>query len=611
MAVAGSISYDTRLDTRGFQKGLNSITNSAQSGATKVKNIIIGLGITKIISTGINAINNSLDGAIKRVDTLNNFPKVMSNLGIGSEEAKKSVDKLSDKLTGLPTTLNDAASAVQRFTSKNGDINKSTDLFLAVNNAILSGGQSIEIQASALEQLSQAYSKGKFEMEEWKSLQIAMPGQLKQIAKAMGYVSDSELYEALKDGTVSTDEFMNKILELNTKGVDGFASFEEQARSATGGIETSITNLKTSITRGVGNIIGAIDKSLSKTKFKSINNIIGNISKEFEFGLKLISDVIKGDVSLEEAVSIIIKRVMNAILILLEEINKNLPQFYSKGIDIIVSIANGISEKIPELIPQIIETIIQLFLSITDDENVQKITNVGAKIIYSLIDGILAAIPELLEHPDFIIKAFLNIISGGNLLIKQVGFNLIKSLILGLINYIPELINRLTEIKNRIINKFKETITHMPEIGKNIVKGIWNGIINTKDWLINKIKSFANSTVDSIKKFFGINSPSRVMRDKVGQWLPKGIAVGIDANTDSVKKAIDSMNDEMFSSMKEAVNLSTGEIRTNASVSSNYAYRNTIVINTKIDGNIDMDGQKVGHIVTPIVTRTIKNGGGI
>ena len=89
--------------------------------------------------------------------------------------------------------------AVQRFTSANGDIEKSTDLFLAVNNAILAGGASSEIQASALEQLSQAYAKGKPDMMEWRTLMTAMPAQLKQVANAMGYLSSADLGEAVRE----------------------------------------------------------------------------------------------------------------------------------------------------------------------------------------------------------------------------------------------------------------------------------------------------------------------------------------------------------------------------------------------------------------------------
>ena len=270
MAIAGTLTYKTELDTSGVKK----------AGST-VKNIVAGLGITKLISKAMSTITSSVDDAIKRVDTLNNFPKVMSNLGISADKSSKAINKMSDKLSGLPTTLDQGAMAVQRFTSKNGDVMKSTDIFLALNNAILAGGASTEIQATALEQMSQAYAKGKPDMMEWRSVMTAMPAQLNQVAQAMGLGKNGadELGEGLRKGYISMDKFMATIVQLNKKGTKGFQSFEQQARNSTGGIATSITVAKTQIVKGVADIISGIDKGLKKSG-TSINKIISDLGKK-------------------------------------------------------------------------------------------------------------------------------------------------------------------------------------------------------------------------------------------------------------------------------------------------------------------------------------------
>lgn len=309
---------------------MNSITDSVKSGGTKIKDIVSALGITKIISTAMNTIMNSIDGAVSRLDTLNNFPKVMRNLGIESEESEKAINKLSDGLQGIPTKLDDAALAVQRFTSKNGDVDKSVDLFLAVNNALLAGGASAEIQSSAMEQLSQAYAKGKPDMIEWRSIQTAMPAQLKQISqeimgntenldlflkKAQEYADNNPLsssgaelveqLEAVKEGSgdmttalgtalrlgiISMDDFLDTIVKLNKEGTGEFLSLEEQAKNATGGINTSITNAKTAITRGVANIMDSIDKVLKDNGLGGISTVISNIGKIAEKVLNKIAN---------------------------------------------------------------------------------------------------------------------------------------------------------------------------------------------------------------------------------------------------------------------------------------------------------------------------------
>ena len=276
----GKVSIDTELNTKNFENGLDRMQNSTQKAGSTMKSIVASLGIAKLISQGINLITSSVDDAVKRVDALNNFPKVMSNLGIASKDAEKSIKKMSDKLAGLPTTLDQGALAVQRFTSANGDVKKSTDLFLALNNAILAGGAGAEIQSSALEQLSQAYAKGKPDMMEWRTAMTAMPAQLKQVAKAMGYVSADQLGEALREGTVSMDDFMNAIIKLNEEGIDGFQNFEEQARNSTGGIGTAITVAKTQVVKGVADMIGSLNKALKKSNMPELSQLIADMGKE-------------------------------------------------------------------------------------------------------------------------------------------------------------------------------------------------------------------------------------------------------------------------------------------------------------------------------------------
>ena len=330
MTDAGRLVYKTELDTSGYQKGINDIEGKTKSGGSTVKSIITGLGITKLISKAFDVIKSSMDDAINRLDTMRNFSKVMSNLGISAKESDKAIKKLSDGLQGIPTTLDAGALAVQRFTSKNGDVNKSTDLFLALNNAILAGGANMQIQESALEQLSQAYAKGKPDMMEWRTVQMAMPAQLKQIAtqmlgnrdslelylkKAREYANNNplsstanELVEqleavsngtgdmttalgtALRTGVISMDEFMDTISYMNKNGSKQFKSFEKQSRNATGGIRTNITNMKTAVVRGVANMIDEFDKLLKNKGLGGLGALITKVGKTAE---KVLKDSVK------------------------------------------------------------------------------------------------------------------------------------------------------------------------------------------------------------------------------------------------------------------------------------------------------------------------------
>lgn len=260
-------------EVTGLKNHVDKVTGSIGNSFKSIRNIVAGLGIASIIKS---TILGNVDAAIKRVDTLSNYSRVMSNLGADSVQANASVQKLSNKLIGLPTTLDDASGAVQRFTAVNGNISRSTDMFLALNNAILAGGASSEIQKSALEQLSQSYAKGKPDMFEWRSAMTAMPAQMKQVAEAMGFVNASALGEALRNGKVSMDQFMDTIMKLNTQGINGYQSFEEQAKNATGGIATSIANMRTAIVRGMSDVMNTIGQSNIAGFFTNIAKAINS-----------------------------------------------------------------------------------------------------------------------------------------------------------------------------------------------------------------------------------------------------------------------------------------------------------------------------------------------
>mgnify|MGYP003542037410 FL=1 len=217
----------------------------------------IGGAVAVATSKAISMVTGAIDGAVKRVDTMNSFPKIMKNLGYSAEDAQKSVKKISDGLAGLPTALDQMAGTVQQLAPLTGGLDEATTLSLALNNAMLAGGKSSDVQANAMDQYTQMLALGKVDMAAWRSMVSAMPGQMDQLSVSLlGAGNKSmDLYGALKNGEVGFDEFNAAIVKLNTDGVGEFASFEKQARDSTDGIGTGWANLQTAITRNLANVI--------------------------------------------------------------------------------------------------------------------------------------------------------------------------------------------------------------------------------------------------------------------------------------------------------------------------------------------------------------------
>jgi len=93
---------------------------------------------------------------------------------------------------------------------------------------------------------------------------------------------------------------------------------------------------------------------------------------------------------------------------------------------------------------------------------------------------------------------------------------------------------------DKVKSAFSGAVSGMASIGKDIVQGLWNGINNMASWIGEKIRGFGENVLSGIKNFFGIKSPSRVMRDQVGAEISRGVGVGIEEHAD---EAIDPMDD--------------------------------------------------------------------
>ena len=95
-----------------------------------------------------------------------------------------------------------------------------------------------------------------------------------------------------------------------------------------------------------------------------------------------------------------------------------------------------------------------------------------------------------------------------------------------------------------VVNGITSLPDKMSEIGSNIVKGLWNGINDMVGWIGDKIKGFGDSVLTGLKNFFGISSPSKLMRDQVGKYIAQGIGVGFENEMGNVAKQMqDAMPD--------------------------------------------------------------------
>ncbi|MGX7202396.1 tape measure protein [Enterococcus plantarum] len=292
--------FTSTMDSAG--KSMGGLEKDTQKTNTSILDIAKGVGVFKLVDAGVGMVKESLGGAISRFDTLNKYPTVMQALGYSAQDVDKSMQKLSDGIDGLPTSLDEIVASTQQFAISTGSLEKGTDTAVALNNAFLASGASSADAARGAEQYRQMLARGEVDMQSWRSVLDTMPIGMDKVAKSFrdqGVNSTNELYDALKNGNITFDEFNNRLIELN----DGVGGFADLAQKNSKGIATSFANIRTAVVKNVEKVIRAFDEGLQGAGFGSIadnldkvkglvNDMFGAIIAAVPPALKMISDLI-------------------------------------------------------------------------------------------------------------------------------------------------------------------------------------------------------------------------------------------------------------------------------------------------------------------------------
>jgi len=229
----------------------------------------------------------------------------------------------------------------------------------------------------------------------------------------------------------------------------------------------------------------------------------------------------------------------------------NMGEMLDKGIEVITGFTNSIFENLPQLITTAGTMISTLAGAIMT--NLPTILEKGVLLIAKIAEGFIQNLPAIVAA---LLQMFNNIqmtiISHLPEMIEG-GLKLIGKLVAGIIRAIPEVIRAMVQIHDAIKNSLKNV--DWAELGKNIIRGIVNGIKALASEVTGAIKDVVNKGLQAAKEALGIASPSKVFRDEVGKWIPAGVAVGIQANTQDVTGAIEDMK-------AQAINASQMQIST-------------------------------------------------
>lgn len=366
-------------------------------------------------------------------------------------------------------------------------------------------------------------------------------------------IAGTSAEEASKTISGSVNSMKSAWSNLITGLADDNANFEELVNNL---VETLVGNGE----EGSGVIANVLPRI--EIAFNSILELIPTLIERLlptilTMGTQLITTLIAG---LTQAIPQLMPTIMQAINTITQTIIKSLPEILQMGIQIIIALIQGIAEALPELIPALIDTLIYMVEIIID--NLPLIIEAGVQLIVALALGLIEAIPRLIDKIPEIILKIQQALTDPEMLeqIIKASITLIGALAKGLIGALPQLIATVPKIIKGLFDGLVNTIknTDWLQLGKNILKGILNGMLDFGTIVKDTIKKVGKKITSSIKDFFGISSPSKLMADEVGQYITQGIGMGIeDEIPDTIKdvnNAMGTLTDKVQASVNPVIN---------------------------------------------------------
>lgn len=303
---------------------------------------------------------------------------------------------------------------------------------------------------------------------------------------------------------------------------------------------------------GILNMIGSMLPELLPMLVGALEAVLGGITgmapRILQAGIELFTNLVN---ALPQVVEQLLGKIPELISNFIDVLMANAPNLLTAAVELFMAIVKAIPKIVVSLVkavPKIIKAVISGLGKIFPE-----LKSLGAKVLSSVVSFfgdicgkakenakkfvtlIVTAVKEL---PGKIWTWFVNTAKkvvefGADL--KKKGKDAAKLLL------------------NAVVNGVKSLPGKMLDVGTNLVKGLWNGIKNVTSWVVNKVKGFGKSILDGLKSFFGIHSPSRVLRDQVGKNVALGLAEGITKNRKYAVKSAEKMGELILNAAKDTL----------------------------------------------------------
>lgn len=472
--------------------------SAGSSIASTIKKAIVAAGIGEVLKSAISE-GAALEQSIGGIETLfkDSADTMKKYAQAAYETAGISANDYMEQVTSFSASL---------LSSVDGDTKVAAD---AANQAIIDMADNSNKMGTSLESIQNAYqgfAKQNYTMLD--NLKLGYGGTKDEMSRLL---ADAEKLTGVKYNINNLSDVYSAIHAIQ----DSLDITGTTAKEASTTISGSLASMKASLSNILGYMVIGED-------IKPYIQQFVRTAATFLFG------------NLIPALGNIITSLPSALATFVQTA---LPLVLKQGKTIVTSIASGISEKgfdVVYAVGNMITEALEMMLT-----EIPKFMENGASIVKNIVNGILSKLPDIVAAVISIVTKIAATIIEHLPDILAAGIKIIAGLLSGIISAIPNLIKGLPRVVSSVKNYFKAV--NWATIGKAIISGIANGIKNGISTIANAAKEAAKSALNSAKKALGINSPSKLFREQVGEMVSLGIAEGISDGSNAVDSAIKSL----------------------------------------------------------------------
>lgn len=531
--VVNAMSSAGEKASRGFENGFSAVS------------VAVGNLMANAAMAAVDLFSQNLQRGIARLDTIQNFPKLMQTFGYSTEEASESILAIQSHLDGLPGSTDEVLRLVQAISDSTGSLSLATSTGLAFNDMLTASGADANTAMYATRMFDQMMGGAAFSAQRWMGIVSKMPLQMGMVAEYMlgAGATTSDLGDALKDGTVSMQDLAQAMTDLSPE-------FTKQARAMSYGVGTAMTNVQNRMGMGVAAILDAIGQTR-----------IANAINDFSYGVR------DAMVWVADGVEWLRRKILvSGIGVLFEQIAEKVSNWFS-NIDWtpVKEFADGVITFIHDALQWILDN---------GDIVESIITGIGVAVAAMGIIGIIQGIQNALFGEAGLITALLAnpfatiVIAIGAVVAGLVYFFTQTEKGQEMLASLKEKWEKFTEKVGSLLQTFKlnakKTWENIKTTASNVwekIKGVilpiaegikkrvetaWNSIKTTTQKVFNAVKSVVEPIWNSIKSI--IESVVKFVTS-----LVKGDFEGMKKSVDTIFNSIKNIADTVWNGIKTVI----------------------------------------------------------